>query len=114
MSTFAPKRKCKSASWRGAEQADISLDLLELQKSFTYQNLQFLKSIYQLRYLRRQGTGTKYKKMWPKIQPDIPETGDASLQARDRILPTTVLETPGIPVTGTPSIYLAFHSIYNR
>ncbi len=26
----------------------------------------------------------------------------------------SVLETPGTPVTGTPSIYLAFYSIYNR
>ena len=25
----------------------------------------------------------------------------------------SVLETPGFPVTGTPSIYLAFYSIYN-
>ncbi len=30
------------------------------------------------------------------------------------ILQTSVLETPGIPVTGTPSIYLVFYSIYNR
>ncbi len=43
-----------------------------------------------------------FQAMWP-IQ---------FLDSWDRL--NTVLETPGIPVTGTPSIYLAFFSIYNR